>query len=309
MDISANLWDKTNIAGGADLKSMFVPTYELYGEKRHSGSDFWVHCETIAARSSAHHWEIRPHRHESFFQFLYIRTGSGDADIAGERIMLTPPCVVLMPPGVSHGYRFSRDIEGFVVTVVADRLPITSRSPQDRRGLPSGPLVTLIEDGESFYLDATVRRIAEEFDTNRGERRRFMEALLTTAILLSGSPTRPEKDVRDAKQARVEALTNLIATHFREQLTAEDYARHLNLSVTHLNRVVREVTGQTVHDLVMTRVVDEASRALVFTPTSVKQIAGSLGFSDPGYFSRWFRKRTGRTPAQFRSEERARLDR
>ena len=287
MDISANLWDKTNIAGGADLKSMFVPTYELYGEKRHSGSDFWVHCETIAARSSAHHWEIRPHRHESFFQFLYIRTGSGDADIAGERIMLTPPCVVLMPPGVSHGYRFSRDIEGFVVTVVADRLPITSRSPQDRGGLPSGPRVTLIDDGERFYL----------------------EALLTTAILLSGSPTRPERDVRDAKQARVEALTNLIATHFREQWTAEDYARHLHLSVTHLNRVVREVTGQTVHDLVMTRVVDEASRALVFTPTSVKQIAGSLGFSDPGYFSRWFRKRTGRTPAQFRSEERARLDR
>ena len=290
---------------------MFVPTYDLYGEKRPQEADFWVHCETIAARSSAYRWEIRPHRHDSFFQFLYIRNGSGDADVAGERILLTPPCVVLMPPGVRHGYRFSKDIEGFVITVVADRLPITARVPQNRGDWLSRPRMAVIEAKEAPYLDATVQRIAEEFEKHRGERRSLMGSPLTTAILITGSSAAPPDNEprHDAKQARVEALRTLIAERFRDQLTAEDYARLLNLSVTHLNRVVREVTGQTLHDFIMTRVVDEASRALLFTPASIKQIAVSLGFADPAYFSRWFRKRTGRTPGQFRSDERASLER
>ncbi|MGO6907892.1 AraC family transcriptional regulator, partial [Rhizobium ruizarguesonis] len=64
--------------------SRHIPTYELYGEKTGREPDFWVHCETIRSRSSLHHWEIRPHRHESFFQILYIEGGSGDA-IFGEK--------------------------------------------------------------------------------------------------------------------------------------------------------------------------------------------------------------------------------
>ncbi|TXI10768.1 MAG: AraC family transcriptional regulator, partial [Rhizobium sp.] len=48
-----------------------VPTYELYGENSGGNPDFWLHCETISSRSSLHHWEIRPHRHDNFFQILY----------------------------------------------------------------------------------------------------------------------------------------------------------------------------------------------------------------------------------------------
>ena len=291
------------------MNSLPVPIYGLYGERGSEKADFWMHCETIAARSSAHDWEIKPHRHDAFFQILYIQAGSGDAVIEGCRTVLEPPCVVLMPPRVSHGYRFSRDIEGFVITVVADRLPLTAGLAQRREDWLQIPRVIAVGPDDFDYLDVTIRQLAREFEIRCGRHGSLMEALLTTTVLLAGRARTLEGQAAPprSRQGRIDALKTLIEARFRERLPVEAYAQLLNVSTTHMNRIVREVTGMTVHDLVMARVMDEACRALVFSPGSVLQIGESLGFSDPAYFSRCFRKRIGQTPSSYRRMERMRL--
>lgn len=287
-----------------------VPTYDLYGESRAGRPDFWLHCETIASRSSTHHWEIGLHRHESFQQFLYIRNGSGDAILSGTMVALTPPCVVAVPPGVSHGFRFSRDIDGLVITLVAERLRLTAGLAKRPGDWLSYPRMIPVPAGDDVgYLDQTFSRLFAEFEARRVGRNDLIEAHLTAAILILARAVQPDAagGARDAKLARVEALKDLIGQHFREQLAAEAYAKLLNLSPTHLNRVVREVTGMSIHDLIMARVMDEARRALVFTTASVQAVADGLGFADAAYFARSFRKRTGQTPRQYREAERERL--
>ena len=287
-----------------------VPTYELYGETRGESRDFWIHCETIAARSSTHHWEIGLHRHEAFQQFLYIRSGSGDAILGQDTLPLIPPCVVCVPPGLGHGFRFSRDIDGLVVTLVADRLPLVTgmaRRPGDWLSAPR--LIPLTADADAAYLDATLVRLFGELSARRPGGNTLVEAYLKTVTLLlnrlagtgmTGLPTAP-------KLARIEALETLVSNNFRSRWTVADYARALNLTPTHLNRLTRDATGMTVHDLVMARVLEEARRSLVFTPGSVQEIAEQLGFADAAYFIRCFRKRTSVTPRQYREEERRRL--
>jgi AraC family transcriptional activator of pobA len=112
---------------------------------------------------------------------------------------------------------------------------------------------------------------------------------------------------RSARQARIETLERLIGLHFRDQWRVADYAGALNITPTHLNRLVREALGTSVHDLVMARVTDEACRSLVFTHTSIHLIAEQLGFADGAYFIRWFRKRTSLTPGLYRKMERQRM--
>ncbi|MGK9051221.1 helix-turn-helix domain-containing protein [Neorhizobium petrolearium] len=287
-----------------------VPTYDLYGESRTKRPDFWLHCETIASRSSTHQWEIGLHRHESFQQFLYIRNGSGDAILGPATVALVPPCVVAVPPGISHGFRFSRDIDGLVITLVAERLRLTAgltKRPGD--WLSSPRLIALPAGDDARYLDETFSRLFAEFEAQRVGRNDLIEAYLTAAILILGHVVGADGigAAGDANLARIEALKDLIGRHFRKQLPAESYAELLNLSPTHLNRVVRNVTGMSVHDLIMARVIDEARRALVFTTASVQSIADGLGFSDAAYFSRCFRKRTGQTPREYREAERESL--
>lgn len=287
-----------------------IPTYGLYGESREKRPDFWLHCETIASRSSTHQWEIGLHRHESFQQFLYIRNGSGDAILGSATVVLTPPCVVAVPPGISHGFRFSRDIDGLVITLVAERLRLTAGLAKRPGDWLSNPRMIALPRGEDAgYLDETFSRLFAEFGAQRNGRNDLVEAYLTAAILILGRMigTKGEGEVRDINLARVETLKDLIGQHFREQRPAESYAKEINLSPTHLNRIVRDMTGMSVHDLIMARVIDEARRALVFTTASVQSIADQLGFSDAAYFSRCFKKRVGQTPRQYREAERESL--
>ena len=85
------------------------------------------------------------------------------------------------------------------------------------------------------------------------------------------------------------------------------YADALGVSAAHLNRLARAETGYSVQGLIARRMTETARRDLVFTPTPVQAIAYSLGFSDPAYFNRFFRRQTGVTPGEFRQVERGRL--
>ena len=92
----------------------------------------------------------------------------------------------------------------------------------------------------------------------------------------------------------------LIEQRFRESRSIEAYAGTLGITATQLNNVCRTHAGKSALQLIHDRVLLEARRNLVYTVMSVSEIAYALGFSDPAYFSRFFRQRTGVSPGAFR---------
>ncbi|WP_208630201.1 helix-turn-helix domain-containing protein [Amycolatopsis kentuckyensis] len=81
---------------------------------------------------------------------------------------------------------------------------------------------------------------------------------------------------------------------------AEDYAQRLGYTVKTLTRACAAVTGQTVKDVIDGRVALEAQRLLAHTDEPVAAIARRLGFSEPTNFGKFFTRRTGTTPGEFR---------
>lgn len=289
-----------------------VPTYELYGEKTGKKPDFWLHSETIPSRSSLHHWEIRPHRHDSFFQILYIDSGSGEALFEGSWHQMSAPAVVTVPPGLDHGFRFSKDVDGFVVTVLASHL---KAMPGDRSRLGewlASPHLTALDmtNEDAAYVAGSLRRLGQEFAERRAGRSDLLEAYLTAALQLIvrlSSDGGEEGSAADENERRMETLNDLIQRHFRSHQPAAFYAAALGISPTHLNRIVRAKSGHGTHDLIARKLIDEAKRELVFTFGSVQEIGYRLGFADPAYFSRFFHRQTGQTPRAWRMAERAKL--
>ena len=94
-----------------------LPTYALYGESDRTQATDWLHCESIAARSQRHDWEIRPHRHAALFQILHIGRGAAQAQLGPDVAALDGPCVLWVPALEPHGFRFSPGTEGTVLTV------------------------------------------------------------------------------------------------------------------------------------------------------------------------------------------------
>lgn len=286
-----------------------VPTFRLYGEERDDPAGFWLHCETIPARSRLHDWEIRPHRHDSFFQVLHISSGSGEALIDGRYQAFEGPAAIFVAPHEPHGFRFSRDIEGLVLTALADRLAAPARSNAAIAAFAATSRLLKLDTQASAAkeLTGTMIRIHAELAGHDAGRMVLLEALVAAMIvyLARAGELAGGRDLSTGRDAqRVATLFDLIGAHFREHRPVSFYAETLGLSEAHLNRVCRSGTGRSVQALLNARLVETATRDLIFTPSSVQTIAYSLGFSDPAYFNRFFRKQTGRTPGAFRATER-----
>jgi AraC family transcriptional activator of pobA len=284
-----------------------VPTYDLYGERTGHAPEFWLHCETIPSRSSLHRYEIGLHRHESFFQILYISAGSGDALFGGRRSTLTPPAIATVPPAISHGFRFSRDVDGYVFTMLASHLRLAGEAGR----FVIEPRVTALDpnDADGAFVLATLGRLAAEWTARRSGRTDLMQAYLVSVLTLSARLWSRDDAGSDAGETarRMEHLNGLIQQHFRAQKPAGFYAGELGISPTHLNRIVKAATGLTAHAYIGRKLIDEAKRDLVFTQAPAQEIGLRLGFADPAYFSRYFLRETGETPRAWRLKERARL--
>lgn len=286
-----------------------TPTYDLYGEKRGDSSGFWLHCETIPSRSSLHHWEIGQHRHEQFFQILYIETGSGDAIFDDVAHAITAPAVITVPPLSRHGFRFSQDIDGYVFTVLTSHLK-TIPAYHSRFGAWLGlPRLTALqqEHADSHYIADTLHRLASEAAARRTGPADLCEAYLTSALRLTAHLCAEGEGDEDGgatqNERRLNRLTGLIHEHFRSHKPASYYADALGISPTHLNRIVKQLTGGSTQTLINGKLIDEAQRELLFTQIPVQEIGFRLGFTDPAYFSRFFLTQTGLSPRQWRRRQ------
>jgi len=90
----------------------------------------------------------------------------------------------------------------------------------------------------------------------------------------------------------------VVETHLTEQPSINTIAEKLALTTNSLYRIVKEYSGISPKDFLTNRLMIEAQRKLHYSNLSVKELAYELGFNDPDYFSRLFKKCTGKTVSE-----------
>lgn len=103
-----------------------------------------------------------------------------------------------------------------------------------------------------------------------------------------------------SSQRYFRAFTNLIRRQYSITKTVESYADDLKLSTGHLNRICKQVSGKTSKDVILDYLTEQIKVDLQHTSENISEIAGAFGFKDMGYFSRFFKKRTGYSPNDYR---------
>jgi AraC family transcriptional regulator, transcriptional activator of pobA len=90
----------------------------------------------------------------------------------------------------------------------------------------------------------------------------------------------------------------VVETHLTEQPSISAIAEKLALTTNSLYRIVKEYSGSSPKDFLTNRLMIEAQRKLHYSNLSVKELAYELGFNDPDYFSRLFKKCTGKSVSE-----------
>ncbi|MGE5731899.1 MAG: helix-turn-helix domain-containing protein [Gemmatimonas sp.] len=80
-----------------------------------------------------------------------------------------------------------------------------------------------------------------------------------------------------------------------------DYAAELAVTPGHLSVLCTQYVGQRAKRLLDSVLASRARRMLLYTDESAARVGASLGFGDPSYFSRFFRRETGQSPKEFRN--------
>ncbi|WP_329333670.1 AraC family transcriptional regulator [Streptomyces sp. NBC_00663] len=177
------------------------------------------------------------------------------------------------------------------------------------------PAVLSPHPDDTAWLHQTALQLLDEhralgrrpLDIHHALRRSLLESLL---LRLANSPgIAPAVTAETAVTAgtgradRYGRFLDALELHFRELHQAADYAELLGCSVRTLSRAARDATGKGVRELIDERRLLEARRLLGGAGWDARAVAVHLGFSDPANFGRFFRERTGLTPAAFAAGE------
>ena len=283
-----------------------VQTYFLYGEPQRDVAADFLHLEDLDERSRPSGWNIRPHAHEALAHVFFIASGGGCMSADAADTHFSSPALLLVPPRVVHAFRWQPDTAGHVLTLSAAFLSRLLASTPELAGLFDVPGHIAVPPGgaDAEAIGHMLGRIGRELSWLAPARDRALEACLTTLLLdawrlhVSAHAAAQQKPHAGARLASRFAVT--VEAGFRRRRRMSAYADALGAEPATLRAAARALTGRSPSGLLRDRQMLEAKRLLLYSNISVAEAAYALGFEDPAYFSRVFRKATGQSPRAYR---------
>lgn len=283
-----------------DARRLFLETFRRQVALLESGK------ARIRIPATRRLFERLPGMQYHFKPELFIQLG-GETEFTtpDEKFVLGPGEVCVMPKGVPHGEVVrsgAKPFENVVVCFYNETVSIhvAHESP------PGKPIV---DDIHFFTTDLFPELV--EYLNRAGELRHRDRAACATAIkgLLLAELSLllvllEEQDAsRYSESERVFRCQWLIRNNLHDpELGVEALAAELRCSPSHLSKLFHRETGERIVECLTRLRLANAIDAVKHTPLSVKEIAVACGFNDPNYFTRVFRKATGRSPVQYRAE-------
>ena len=288
-----------------------IPRFFLYGEPPRDADERFVHVETIADRSRMYAWRIRPHAHRDLHQLLLIFTGGGSMLAETQQSPFDAPSVCIVPAGSVHGFAFQPETAGYVVTL-ADRL-LRDLAREERafgRLFETPACAQLAADPAALEeITGTLQRLKRELvwraPASGAAVTGLVLTLLAYAVRALHEPPGALSAANSSRAALVAHFREQIESHLRSGQSIAQYAKALSVTPGRLRAACLEVAGKPPVRVLEERLVLEAKRSLMYTNMTVAQTAYYLGFGDPAYFSRFFSKHAGQSPAHFRKRMRS----
>lgn len=287
-----------------------IPFYTLYGENTAIEDIEFVHIEDIASRSKLYDWEISAHTHNSLFQIMLITEGNADAVLDNENTKLTAPCLILIPAGTVHGFHFAPGTQGRIISVALGFLEHNSRTmDQDFILEIINHSIVLPYQSSSRHFETVkklIDQILAEFRYPQVGRAIVFDSLLRTLLVhvLRHRNLKRIKQIKQTNRSHQRTILNryrtLIETHYKQRWTVTDYATEMCITESKLNRICKSFTQKSAFEVVQDRILLEAQRYLIYTTAPLDEISYDLGLNDSAYFCRYFKKRMGMTPKEFR---------
>lgn len=229
-----------------------------------------------------------------FYEIIWFQKGSGTHYVDFNQYAIAPGTIIFISPGQIHSFDTKHDQEGYVLKICAELFD----------DFVSLSCVT-VQDKDSAALEMLIGAMQEELkkEDSLGHREALHALVKLFVIMVRRSYAEINPSAPNPHKVSYKAFLNfrkLIEENYCRLHTVKDYAALLNVSSKTLTLYVNECSKYSPLELINNRIILEAKRLLRYSVLSVKEIAFRLGFEDPSYFAKFFKRLVKQSPADYR---------
>lgn len=226
---------------------------------------------------------------------LYCTEGEGDVFIFQQSYLLKPNHFIIIPPDLPHHYKSSLKNPWtiFWVHFTGKRAEIIYDRYASNK--PTVKFIAYNEQRVKKFLDI-INLLDYTFEDKSLE-----YANINLLHFISSFIYQQEFNSKSKEKNMVNKSIEFMKKNLHKSLKIDDLAAHQNLSISRFCEVFKENTGYPpIHYFIQLK-IQKSCQYLYFTDKSIKEICALIGFSDPYYFSRMFKKMMDVPPSKYRS--------
>ncbi|MGN0233763.1 MAG: AraC family transcriptional regulator [Bacteroidaceae bacterium] len=281
-----------------------------------SGNGFRIeHMPDVLLQSDIN--DCVPHVH-AFYEILWFQQGKGIHTVDFTDYEVGPGCIFFLAPGQIHHFDDKEKYTGISIKMCTDFM----KDEKDPGSLPQKYDIFHAIDVPPFYIiddkvSETIAHLVAEMEREEANSKEFgnvdmLKALLRIFLIniIRNGRQACGKRADEMKATRTLFLLfrQAVERNFHKTHSVQDYANMLNVAVRTLNKCVNDCSGNSPLTLINNRIILEAKRMVRYTGMMVKEIALELGFEDPSYFVKFFKRQTGYLPSDFREADKVTHD-
>lgn len=241
------------------------------------------------------------HRH-TFHEVFVLLDGEGVHNVDFREVVLRPGTVHFIRAGQLHQIKPTVPMVGFFIMFEYDffshfipdfRPASLSCFHLDESECPV--LVEKVDPGASV-----IKGLYEDAKSGDKQSGLLCVAALMSFLIRAEKLVNPHQSTVETKTPLSRQFLQLLAQSIPPKAKVSDYSADLHVNTNYLNNVVKRDTGKTAGDWIREARVLESKRVLRNTSKTIAVIAEYLGFSDVGYFCRFFKRYTGYRPQEWR---------
>ena len=241
-----------------------------------------------------------PHKHNNYFEIIYLSNGSGYHYIDLGKYAVSPPVMFFVRQEQVHHWQLETEPEGYVV-ILKKAFIEKSLDYELKSLLTKISKQCCLQLSDNKTIESLLQLLTEENKTDDENAFHITEGLLKSLLAKVLQVSQPIINKAEIKQDLFHSFSELLSINGSVKNKVSFYAEKLNTSPQNLNAACRKAVNQPAADVLSGFILSEAKRLLLYTDSTISEIAYTLKFTDPSHFVKYFKKFLGSTPQSFRT--------
>lgn len=275
---------------------------EEYSFPKTGKKDFtWRSFYLTTNRNFSQHWQ------RDLFHVILLNRGAGCVKIDFRETQIQPPQAYFTKPNQVVGMAATEKCSGTIIGFNGSLCLEYENSAAGCKGilfqppdqLPHIPLSYQEEEKLMLVLRAVKGELQQQASDQRAMLATYLRLILISCSRIKAKHTQKSKPTEKEFELK-KRFIELVDIYYKTHHSVGDYAKMLGISPKSISKRFHQLNAGKPSDVIKHRIVLEAKRLLAFSDLSIKEIGFELGFDDPGYFSRFFKKATRLSPKSYR---------